>query len=74
MSSRSSVLTNDWRNAMDLVHCDKRGLQHRWCNNLCRSPTELFAQHVISIVHYVTGDQNLYDIMNTVVMVVRYEL
>ncbi|XP_060778173.1 thyroid hormone receptor-associated protein 3 isoform X3 [Neoarius graeffei] len=52
--ARSSVLTNDWRNAMDLVHCDKRGLQHRWCNNLCRSPTELFAQHVISIVHYVT--------------------
>ncbi|XP_017330940.2 thyroid hormone receptor-associated protein 3 isoform X2 [Ictalurus punctatus] len=52
--ARSSVLSNDWRNTMSLVHCDKKGLQHRWCNNLCRSPKELFAQHVISIVHYIT--------------------
>ncbi|MCJ8728094.1 hypothetical protein PDJAM_G00000340 [Pangasius djambal] len=52
--ARSSVLPNDWRNTMDPMHSDKKGLQHRWCNNLCRSTTELFAQHVISIVHYVT--------------------
>ncbi|KAM9488538.1 thyroid hormone receptor-associated protein 3 isoform 2-T2 [Clarias gariepinus] len=52
--ARSSVLSNDWRNTMDFVHSDK-GLQHRWCYNLCRSTTELFAQHVISIVHYVTA-------------------
>ncbi|GAA6103039.1 thyroid hormone receptor-associated protein 3 isoform X1 [Tachysurus ichikawai] len=54
--ARSSVLSvNDWKNTMDLVHCNKKGLQHHWCNNLCRSPKELFAQHVISIVHYVTA-------------------
>ncbi|XP_046702191.1 thyroid hormone receptor-associated protein 3 isoform X2 [Silurus meridionalis] len=50
----SSVLCNDWKNNMDHVHCDKKPLQYRWCNNLCRSPKELFAQHVISIVHYIT--------------------
>lgn len=56
---------------MDPVHCDKKGHHHRWCNNLCRSQTELFAQHIISIVHYVTGDQNVYVIM---VMIVRFHL
>lgn len=59
---------------MDPEHFDKKGHHHRWCNNSCRSPTELFAQHVISIVHYVTGDYNLYNILNTVVMVVRFQL
>ncbi|XP_058259064.1 thyroid hormone receptor-associated protein 3 isoform X2 [Hemibagrus wyckioides] len=53
--ARSSVLSNDWKDTMDLVHCNKKGFQQRWCNNLCRSPKELFAQHVISIVHYVTA-------------------
>ncbi|TSK34920.1 Mitogen-activated protein kinase kinase kinase 5 [Bagarius yarrelli] len=53
--ARSSVLSSNWINSTDLVQCDKKGLQHRWCNNLCRNPKELFAQHVISIVHYITA-------------------
>ncbi|XP_036442712.1 thyroid hormone receptor-associated protein 3 isoform X1 [Colossoma macropomum] len=57
--ARSSVLSNDWRNAMDFVHPDKKEqdyhsvFQHLPCNNLRRSPSELFAQHVVAIVHHI---------------------
>ncbi|KAI4897449.1 hypothetical protein NFI96_022309, partial [Prochilodus magdalenae] len=54
--ARSSVLSSDRRN---LVHPDKKeqefhsAFQHLPCNNLCRSPSELFAQHVVAIVHHI---------------------
>ncbi|XP_026857378.2 thyroid hormone receptor-associated protein 3 isoform X1 [Electrophorus electricus] len=57
--ARSSVLSNDWRNAMDFVHPDKKEqefhsvFQHIPCNKLCRSPSELFAQHLVAIVHHI---------------------
>ncbi|XP_076827885.1 uncharacterized protein thrap3a isoform X2 [Brachyhypopomus gauderio] len=57
--ARSSVLSNDWRNAMEFVHPDKKEkefpsvFQHLPCNTLCRSPSELFAQHLVAIVHHI---------------------
>ncbi|XP_062847453.1 thyroid hormone receptor-associated protein 3 isoform X2 [Trichomycterus rosablanca] len=60
--ARSSVLSDDWRKAIDLVHSDKKDqdfhlvFQQLRCKNLNRSPSELFAQHIVSIVHDVTAE------------------
>ncbi|XP_072535865.1 uncharacterized protein thrap3a isoform X2 [Salminus brasiliensis] len=57
--ARSSVVSNDWKNAMELVHPDSKEqrchsvFQHYTCNHFRKSPSELFAQHVVEIVHHI---------------------
>ncbi|XP_051576817.1 thyroid hormone receptor-associated protein 3-like isoform X2 [Myxocyprinus asiaticus] len=57
--ARSSVLTNERRNLLDFVHLNKKDwefhsvLQHLQAQQSTRSPSELFAQHIVSIVHHI---------------------
>ncbi|XP_009290793.1 thyroid hormone receptor-associated protein 3 isoform X5 [Danio rerio] len=57
--ARTSVLTNERRNLMDFVHMDKKDLEfqsvlrHLQAQQFPRSPSELFAQHIVSIVHHI---------------------
>lgn len=47
---------------MDFVHMDKKDLEfqsvlrHLQAQQFPRSPSELFAQHIVSIVHHIKGD------------------
>ncbi|KAG1948188.1 thyroid hormone receptor-associated protein [Pimephales promelas] len=57
--ARTSVLTNERRHLLDLVHLDEKDwefqavLQHLQAQQSPRSPSELFAQHIVSIVHHI---------------------
>ncbi|XP_067304306.1 thyroid hormone receptor-associated protein 3 isoform X2 [Pseudorasbora parva] len=57
--ARTSVLTSERRNLLDFVHLDKKDwefqsvLQHLQAQQSPRSPSELFAQHIVSIVHHI---------------------
>ncbi|XP_055067075.2 uncharacterized protein thrap3a isoform X2 [Misgurnus anguillicaudatus] len=57
--ARSSALMNERRSFLDLVHLDKKDwdlhavLQHLQAQQSLRSPSELFAQHIVSIVHHI---------------------
>ncbi|XP_056126825.1 thyroid hormone receptor-associated protein 3 isoform X1 [Rhinichthys klamathensis goyatoka] len=57
--ARTSVLTNERRHLLELVHLDEKDwefqavLQHLQAQQSPRSPSELFAQHIVSIVHHI---------------------
>ncbi|KAF4102978.1 thyroid hormone receptor-associated protein 3 isoform X2 [Onychostoma macrolepis] len=57
--ARTSVLSNERRNLLDLLHLDKKDwefqtvLQHLQAQQSPKSPSELFAQHIVSIVHHI---------------------
>ncbi|KAK2902800.1 hypothetical protein Q8A67_007513 [Cirrhinus molitorella] len=57
--ARTSVLTNERKNLLDFLHLDKKDwefqsvLQHLQAQQLPKSPSELFAQHIVSIVHHI---------------------
>ncbi|XP_042628830.1 thyroid hormone receptor-associated protein 3-like isoform X1 [Cyprinus carpio] len=57
--ARTPVLTNERRNLLDLVHLDKKDwefqsvLQLLQAQQSPKSPSELFAQHIVSIVHHI---------------------
>ncbi|XP_073703492.1 thyroid hormone receptor-associated protein 3 isoform X2 [Garra rufa] len=57
--ARTSVLTNERRNLLDFLHLDKKDwefqsvLQHLQAQQSPKSPSELFAQHIVSIVHHI---------------------
>ncbi|XP_056617786.1 thyroid hormone receptor-associated protein 3 isoform X3 [Triplophysa dalaica] len=57
--ARSSVLINERRNILDFLHLDKKDwdlhsvLQHLHAQQSLRSPSELFAQHIVSIIHHI---------------------
>ncbi|XP_052003273.1 thyroid hormone receptor-associated protein 3-like isoform X3 [Xyrauchen texanus] len=57
--SRSSVLTKERQNLLEFLHIDKKDwefhsvLQHLQNRQSTRSPSELFAQHIVSIVHHI---------------------
>ncbi|KAA0703504.1 Thyroid hormone receptor-associated protein 3 [Triplophysa tibetana] len=57
--ARSSVLINERRNILDFLHLDKKDwdlhsvLQHLQAQQSLRSPSELFAQHIVSIIHHI---------------------
>uniref|UniRef100_A0A8C1T027 Thyroid hormone receptor associated protein 3a n=1 Tax=Cyprinus carpio TaxID=7962 RepID=A0A8C1T027_CYPCA len=57
--ARTSVLSNERRNLLDLLHLDKKDLefqsvlQHLQAQQSLKSPSELFAQHIVSIVHHI---------------------
>ncbi|XP_050986964.1 thyroid hormone receptor-associated protein 3 isoform X2 [Labeo rohita] len=56
--ARTSVLTNERRNLLEFLHLDKKDwefqsvLQHLQAQSP-KSPSELFAQHIVSIVHHI---------------------
>ncbi|XP_016428445.1 thyroid hormone receptor-associated protein 3-like, partial [Sinocyclocheilus rhinocerous] len=57
--ARTPVLTNERRNLLDFLHLDKKDwefqsvLQHLQAQQSPKSPSELFAQHIVSIVHHI---------------------
>lgn len=57
----SSSLSKDRFMSRDMVNPTKKDpefrsiFQHIQSTQLRRSPTELFAQHIVSIVHYIKG-------------------
>ncbi|XP_026139571.1 thyroid hormone receptor-associated protein 3 isoform X1 [Carassius auratus] len=57
--ARTSVLSNERRNLLDLLDLDKKDLefqsvlQHLRAQQSPKSPSELFAQHIVSIVHHI---------------------
>ncbi|XP_015204189.1 thyroid hormone receptor-associated protein 3 isoform X2 [Lepisosteus oculatus] len=58
-ASSSGVLANERRFSRDLVHPSKKDqefrsiFQHIQSTQLRRSPSELFAQHIVTIVHHI---------------------
>ncbi|XP_052474140.1 thyroid hormone receptor-associated protein 3 isoform X3 [Carassius gibelio] len=58
-SLRTPALTNERRNLLDFLHLDKKDwefqsvLQHLQAQLSPKSPSELFAQHIVSIVHHI---------------------
>ncbi|KAG9334221.1 hypothetical protein JZ751_008469 [Albula glossodonta] len=61
IASSSGVLANERRISRDLVHPAKKEqefrsiFQHIQATQLRRSPSELFAQHIVTIVHHIKG-------------------
>ncbi|KAJ8405067.1 hypothetical protein AAFF_G00329880 [Aldrovandia affinis] len=59
VASSSGVLANERRISRDLVHPSKKEqefrsiFQHIQATQLRRSPSELFAQHIVTIVHHI---------------------
>ncbi|XP_064205970.1 thyroid hormone receptor-associated protein 3 isoform X2 [Anguilla rostrata] len=59
LASSSGVLASERRLSRDLVHPSKKDpefrsiFQHIENTQLCRSPSELFAQHIVNIVHQI---------------------
>ncbi|XP_057196529.1 thyroid hormone receptor-associated protein 3 isoform X2 [Triplophysa rosa] len=57
--ARSSVLINERRNILDFLHLDEKDWdlhavrQHLQAQQSLRSPSELFAQHIVSIIHHI---------------------
>uniref|UniRef100_A0A672LBH4 Thyroid hormone receptor associated protein 3 n=1 Tax=Sinocyclocheilus grahami TaxID=75366 RepID=A0A672LBH4_SINGR len=57
--ARTSVLSNERMNLLDLLHLDKKDLefqsvlQHLQAQQSPKSPSELYAQHIVSIVHHI---------------------
>lgn len=60
-SSSANVLTHERRLCRDLVHKPKKDqefrsiFQHIQMAQTRRSPSELFAQHIVTLVHHVKG-------------------
>ncbi|XP_066573491.1 thyroid hormone receptor-associated protein 3 isoform X2 [Amia ocellicauda] len=58
-ASSSGILANERRFSKDLVHPSKKDqefrsiFQHIQATQLRRSPSELFAQHIVTIVHHI---------------------
>lgn len=69
--SLSSSLSKDRFLSRDLLNPTKKEsefrsiFQHIQTAQLCRSPPELFAQHIVSIVHYIKGNGLLSNIKST---------
>ncbi|KAJ8340837.1 hypothetical protein SKAU_G00331280 [Synaphobranchus kaupii] len=59
VASSSGALAKERRHSRDLVHPSKKEqefrsiFQHIENTQLCRSPSELFAQHIVNIVHHI---------------------
>ena len=63
--SSSDVLAEERQLSQDLVQSSKKDqefrsiFQHVQNANLQRSPSELFAQHIVTIVHHIKGELSL---------------
>lgn len=64
--SSSGVLSKERHLSRDLVHPGKKDheefrsiFQHIQSAQLRRSPSELFAQHIVTIVHHIKGNSSL---------------
>lgn len=63
--SSSDVLAEERQLSQDLVQSSKKDqefrsiFQHVQNANIQRSPSELFAQHIVTIVHHIKGESSL---------------
>ena len=63
--SSSDILAEERQFSQDLVQASKRDqefrsiFQHVQSAQLQRSPSELFAQHIVAIVHHIKGESSL---------------
>jgi hypothetical protein len=77
--SSSGSLTKERGLSRDLVHPSKKDpgqfrsiFQHIQAAQLQRSPSELFAQHIVTIVHYIKGKRCLWLTVLPVMTEVRF--